>query len=95
LQPVKSQKWLWSLEAVFNAHDCCPKTHFVSVGDREADIYDVLAAERPEGVELLIRASWNRCVSAPQHYVWAAVEAQPVVSALGAGRNPRVRPRWR
>jgi len=83
LQPVKSQKWLWSLEAVFNAHDCCPKTHFVSVGDREADIYDVLAAERPEGVELLIRASWNRCVSAPQHYVWAAVEAQPVVSALG------------
>jgi hypothetical protein len=52
----ESQKWLWSLEAVFNAHDCCPKTHFVSVGDREADIYDVLAAERPEGVELLIRA---------------------------------------
>jgi transposase Tn5 family protein len=78
----ESQKWLWSLEAVFNAHDCCPKTRFVSVGDREADIYDVLAAERPEGVELLMRASWDRCVSAPQRYVWATVEAQPVVSDL-------------
>src|SRR5215468_7031385 len=51
----ESQKWLWSLEAVYNAHAGCPQTRFVSVGDREADIYDVLAAERPAGVELLIR----------------------------------------
>jgi Transposase DNA-binding/Transposase Tn5 dimerisation domain len=78
----ESQKWLWSLEAVCNAHEGCPQTRFVSVGDREADIYDVLAAERPAGVELLIRAAWDRCVSAPQHYIWATVEAQPVVSTL-------------
>jgi hypothetical protein len=37
---------------------------------------------RPAGVELLIRAAWDRCVSAPQHYIWATVEAQPVVSTL-------------
>src|SRR5262245_22129491 len=78
----ESQKWLWSLQAVCNARDGCPQTRFVSVGDREADIYDVLAAERPAGVELLIRAAWNRCVSAPQHYIWATVEAQPAVSTL-------------
>jgi len=75
------QKWLWSLEAVVNAHDEGLQTRLVSVGDREADIDDVLAAERPEGVELLMRAAWERCVSAPQRSIWATVEAQPVGSA--------------
>jgi len=78
----ESQKWLHSLEAVFTARDCCPKTRLVSVGDREADVYDVLAAPRPAGVDLLIRASWDRCVTAPQRYVWATVEAQPVLTDL-------------
>jgi len=54
----------------------------VGVGDLEADVYDVLAASRPAGVDLLIRASWNRCVNAPQRYVWATVEAQPLVAHL-------------
>src|SRR5438128_1832643 len=74
----ESQKWLASLEAVCNARAECPTTRFVSVGDREADVYDVLAAERPEGVELLLRASWDRCVQAPERYVWATMAAQPV-----------------
>ena len=62
----ESHKWLSSLDAVSTARDCCPTTHMISVGDREADVYDVLAAPRPAGVDLLIRASWNRCVNAPQ-----------------------------
>ena len=62
----ESQQWLASLDAVFSARDACPQTRLVSVGDREAEVYDLLAAERPEGVELLIRASWDRCVSAPE-----------------------------
>ena len=65
-----------------SARDECPTPRFVSVGDREADVYDVLAAERPEGVELLIRASWDRCVRAPERYVWATVAMQPVVERL-------------
>jgi hypothetical protein len=51
----------------------------VSIGDRQADVYDLLAALRPAGVELLIRASWDRCVSALQRYVWATVAAHSVV----------------
>lgn len=78
----ESQKWLHSLEAVCTARDCCASTQFVSVGDREADVYDVLATERPAGVELLIRAAWNRRVSAPQRYVWGTVGAQPVVTDI-------------
>ena len=78
----ESQKWLHSLDAVCTARDWCPTTRFVSVGDREADIYEVLAAERPAGVELLIRASWDRCVRAPQRHIWATVAAHPVVAEL-------------
>lgn len=78
----ESQKWLHSLDAVYTADDCCPTTRFVSVGDREADVYDVLAAPRPAGVDLLIRASWDRCVRGPERYVWATVAAQPVGAHL-------------
>jgi Transposase Tn5 dimerisation domain len=78
----ESQKWLPSLDAVYTAHDCCPTPPLVGVGDREADVYDVLAASRPAGVDLLIRASWHRGVNAPQRYVWATVEAQPIVAHL-------------
>src|SRR5216683_7645649 len=78
----ESQKWLTSLEAVLSAHDECPQTRFVSIGDREADVYDLLTAARPAGVELLIRAAWDRCVRGPERYVWATVEAQPVVEQL-------------
>src|SRR5262249_22104672 len=60
----------------------CPQTRFVSVGDREADVFDLLMATRPEHVELLIRASWDRGVTAPERYVWATVAAQPVVEEL-------------
>src|SRR5438093_8423169 len=78
----ESQKWLHSLDAVYTAHDCCPTTRLVSVGDREADVYDVLAAPRPAGVDLLIRASWDRCVQGAERSVWATVTAQPVVAHL-------------
>src|SRR5712691_5711897 len=78
----ESQQWLHSLDAVFTARDCCPTTRLVSVGDREADVYDVLAATRPAGVDLLLRAAWDRCVRGPERYVWATVAAQPVVERL-------------
>jgi hypothetical protein len=78
----ESQQWLTSLEAVCPAQDCCPTPRFVSVGDREAEVYDLRAAERPAGVERWIRAAWDRCVSAPQRSVWATVAAPPVLEHL-------------
>jgi hypothetical protein len=77
-----SQQWLTSLAAVCSAQDGCPQTRVVSSGDREAEVYDLLATARPEGVELLIRAAWDRCVQAPERHVWATVEAHPVVEHL-------------
>ncbi len=78
-----SQQWLTSLEAVCSARAWCAPTRFVSMGDREADVFDLLAAERPAGGELLVRAAWDRCVEeVPERYVWATVEAQPVGEPL-------------
>jgi len=76
------QKWRNRLDAVFTARASCPTTHILSVGDREADGYDVLAAPRPVGVDLLRRAAWHRCVTTPQRSVWDTVAVQPVAAQL-------------
>jgi len=78
----ESQKWLTSLEAASRAREACAHTRVISVGDREADVFDLLAMERPAGVDLLVRAAWDRCVEGPEHHIWATVEAQPVLEHL-------------
>lgn len=78
----ESQKWLTSLEAVKAVHAQCPETRVISVGDREADVYDLFLVERPTGVDLLVRASWDRAVDAPQGHLWAAVAAVPTAGTL-------------
>lgn len=84
----ESQKWLTSVEAVMAAQAQCPHTQFVCVGDREADVYDLFLQERPSGVDLLVRASWNRRVDHPERYLWDKVTAHPVVATLTV-RVPR------
>jgi hypothetical protein len=89
----ESQKWLTSLGAAGRAKASCPTTAVVSVGDREADVYDLFLAERPAGVDLLIRAAWNRrLVDAPQPQLWEAVAAAPVLAtrAVAVPRRPGV-----
>jgi len=79
----ESRKWLAGLEAVKAARACCPATRFISVGDREADVFDLFLVDRPPGVDLLVRASWDRRVAAaPQPHLWAAVEAAPEAGTL-------------
>ena len=45
------------------------------MGDRESDLYELFATERPDGVDSLIRAARNRCVRHPQEYLWETVQA--------------------
>ncbi len=76
----ESQKWLTSLEAVIALHAACPTTHMVSVGDREADVYDLFLVPRPPGVDLLVRAAWDRAVAHPEGYLWAAMATAAVTA---------------
>lgn len=104
IEEKESNKWLLSLEAVEAARTACPETHFVSVGDREADIYDLFMVKRTPGVDLLVRAAENRRVEAEERYLWAAVAASPVVATAEvkvpprkgqAGRTAQLTIRWR
>jgi Transposase DNA-binding/Transposase Tn5 dimerisation domain len=100
----ESQKWLTSLDAVIVARADCPTTHFVSVGDREADVYDLFLVERPIGVDLLVRAAQDRKADHPEKYLWAAMASAPLAATvtvhMGAragqvARNATLQVRWR
>ena len=82
LADKESQQWLTSVDAVVAARVACPQTRFISVGDREADVYDLFALERPIGVELLVRAAWDRCVTQPARRLWATVAAGPIEATV-------------
>jgi hypothetical protein len=76
----ESHKWLVSLQAVCAARAACPQTRFVSIGDREADVYDLFLVARPPGVELLVRAAWDRRVAHPEGYLWATLATRPAAA---------------
>ena len=62
IEEKESKKWLLSYRAVAEIQRICPGTMLVSVGDREADIYELFheAAKDPSGPKLLIRAERAR-----------------------------------
>lgn len=79
----ESYKWLDSLKSVIELHKALPDTHFVSVGDREADVYDLFIKERPVGVDLLVRAIRNRRIeNDEQHHLWASLQSAPLAAAV-------------
>ena len=72
----ESQRWLTALE---RTQESCPEeTRVITVADREADIYDLLAMPRQPGAELLVRATYNRRVDHEARYLWEAMEQSPV-----------------
>jgi len=83
IEQKESMKWLRSFKAASTIQKHCPDTLFVSVGDREADIYElfVLAQENPSGPKLLVRADRERLNKDGQP-VWDYVENQPIAGKL-------------
>ena len=76
----ESVKWLKSFAAAVSAREKCPGTKIISVGDREADIYDLfkLAEKNAGRAELLIRAQHNRQTVNEAGYVWDLLKASPI-----------------
>jgi hypothetical protein len=60
----------------------CPQTHFVSVGDREADLYELFLVERPSTVDLLVRAAQNRRTDHPERSLWPTLAAAPLAATV-------------
>ncbi len=80
IEDKESYKWLQSFQRVAEAQRHCPDTMLVSVGDREADLYELfhLALQDPQGPKLLVRAEHDRVLAQGQGPLWSAVSEQPV-----------------
>ena len=80
IEQKESSKWLRSFEAARRLQSRCPATTVVSMGDREADVYELfhLAAQHPEGPKLLVRAYRERVLAEEQGPLWEHLRAQAV-----------------
>jgi hypothetical protein len=99
-----SQTWLTRREAVIAARAAGPDTHFGSGGDREGDGYDLFLVQRPLGVDLLVRAAWDRTVDHAEKYLWAAMATAAVSATVSIhlgrcigqpARDATLEVRWR
>lgn len=80
IEQKESFKWLRSFQRVAEAQRQCPDTMLVSIGDREADVYELfeLALADPHAPKLLVRAEQDRLLTQGQDKLWAAVTSQPL-----------------
>jgi hypothetical protein len=78
IEEKESYRWLESAEATQKAMS--PEMHIITVADREADIFELFALPRPDTMDLLIRATQDRCVQVEDpkmRKLWESVEAVP------------------
>jgi hypothetical protein len=80
IEQKESYKWLKSVQAAARLQARCPHTTVVSVGDREADIFELfdLARTLPHAPRLLVRAEQNRVLTEEQGKLWERLARQPV-----------------
>ena len=105
IEEKESVKWLKSFRAVAQVQRRAPGTRLVSVGDREADIYELLqeALAEPQGPGLLIRAEHDRLRAEGQGHLWPWLEQQTAAGVqeirvprrgAQAARVARLEVRW-
>lgn len=84
IEQKESAKWLKSYAATAQVAASSRGTQIVSVGDREADIYELfaLAARTEHGPQLLVRAAHNRALAHEQERLWPTLQAQPATGHM-------------
>ena len=88
IEEKESRKWLESYKAVAEIQESCPGTMFISIGDREADMYDLFyeAMQTIDGPEFLVRSSRgrNRKVAKGDktEELWDKMSAAPVAGTM-------------
>jgi hypothetical protein len=80
IEQKESYKWLKSVQAAARLQARCPTTTVVSVGDREADIFELFDLTRtlPHAPKLLVRAEQNRALTAEQGKLWEHLARAPI-----------------
>lgn len=72
----ESQRWITAVKKIETAVP--DKINVIVIGDRESDIYDLFVQPRRAGMDLLVRATWNRKVSGNKKYLLPLMEKSPV-----------------
>ena len=90
IEEKESVKWLKSFQQVAEVQRRTPSTRLVSVGDREADIYELfkLALGEENAPWLLVRADRDRLREDGQEHLWPWV-AQQAVAGIQEVQVPR------
>lgn len=80
IEDKESYKWVKSVQAAASLQARLPHTTVVSVGDREADIFELFdhARSLPHAPKLLIRAEQNRTLTEEQGKLWEHLSARPI-----------------
>ena len=80
IEDKESYRWIKSYQAVAAVQQRNPKIQLVSVGDREADIYELFeeALRDPAGPKLLVRAMHDRKVQDENERLFDTVQGQPI-----------------
>jgi len=80
IEHKESHKWLRSFSAAAAVQGQCPDSLVVSVGDREADIYELFAQAQHSGAgcQLLVRACHPRLLAQEQGPLWEYVSQRPL-----------------
>jgi hypothetical protein len=84
IEEKESNKWLASYRSVAEVQKLCPDTTIVSMGDREADVYELFheATQDSQGPKLLVRAERTRNRKVEQEGLWPRMNAEPVAGLL-------------
>lgn len=93
IEEKESYKWLKSLQATRKAQEKAPDVQFVSVGDREADIYELFELAQKTGCRFIVRSSQNRRTTEGLG-VWDSIreeKAAGVIQVQVQGRNKKPR----
>jgi hypothetical protein len=80
IEEKESHKWLESVRAVAALKDNLPGTRLVSVADREGDVYEFFIEAQALGVDLLVRAAWDRNCQEPHGHLHARLATAPVLA---------------
>ena len=80
IEEKESFKWLKSFQRLAETQRQCADTLVVSVGDREADVYELfeLALQDARGPKLLVRAEYDRLLKDDQGHLWPMMASQPL-----------------
>ena len=84
IEQKESIKWLRSFQKVSEIQRLCPDTTIVSIGDREADIYEMLAeaTKDPSGPKLLVRSERSRNRKVENEFLWDYLPTLPAAGTL-------------